>query len=153
MSLNINDKAPDFRAEAIDHHGNVFHVSLSDYLGKNHLVLFFYPKDDTPGCSKESCGFRDLEAEFKKFNGKILGVSPDDTVSHIGFIEKFVLPYPLIADTERALCNDFEIYDTDQGYLERASFLIGKDGMIKQIWRNVKVELHVEAVLEELKAL
>ena len=130
-----------------------FMFHLSDYLGKNHLVLFFYPKDDTPGCTKESCSFRDLEAEFEKFNGKILGVSPDDTVSHIGFIEKFALTYPLIADTERKLCNDFEIYDTDQGYLERASFLIGKDGMIKQIWRNVKVESHTDAVLEELKAL
>jgi peroxiredoxin Q/BCP len=140
------------------HASNGQQVSLSDYRGKN-VVLYFYPKDMTPGCTTESCDFRDYNGEFEKLNAIVLGVSPDDLKSHTKFINKYELPFLLLADTEQVVSNQFGVWQLKKMYgkeymgVERSTFLINKDGEIVREWRKVKVDGHVQEVLEAVRAL
>lgn len=151
LKLKEGDQAPTFNV-ATSGGGK---ISLSDYLGKN-VILYFYPKDDTPGCTKEACAFRDGFADFKKKGAVILGVSPDSVKKHDKFVEKFKLPFTLLADEDKAIANAYGVWGekTFMGrkYMGvfRVTFLIGPDGKIKKIWPNVKPEEHAAEVLAAL---
>ena len=131
-------------------------VSLSDFKDKQAVVLYFYPKDDTPGCTKEACSFRDLSAEFAEKGAVILGVSPDDTKSHVKFRDKFTLPFPLLSDPGAEVAQRFGIWVEKTNYgrkymgVERTTIVIGKDGTVKKVFPKVAVEGHVEQVLASL---
>jgi thioredoxin-dependent peroxiredoxin len=143
MALSIGDKAPSFTVK--DTNGNV--VSLSDYVGKP-VVLYFYPKDDTPGCTKEACSFRDSYGEYQNKNIAVFGVSTDDEASHKQFTEKFNLPFPLLADSDRTLVN---AYDVDGGgYAKRVTYVIDGSGIISHVYTSVKTDTHAADILAEL---
>jgi peroxiredoxin Q/BCP len=151
LKLKEGDKAPAF---TVDTSGGG-KISLADYLGQN-VILYFYPKDDTPGCTKEACAFRDNFAKFKKKGAVILGVSPDAVKSHDKFVEKFKLPFTLLADVEKKIVNDYGVWG-EKSFMGRkymgvyrVTFLIGPDGRIKKIWPAVKPEEHAEEVLGAL---
>jgi peroxiredoxin Q/BCP len=133
-------------------------ISLKDLQGKK-VVLYFYPKDDTPGCTKEACSFRDAFAEFGKQNAVILGVSPDPLDRHAGFREKYQLPFTLLADPDHAIAEKYGVWKEKTNYgktymgIERTTFLIDADGKIARIFPRVKVDGHSDKVLEALKAL
>jgi len=130
-------------------------VSLLDYKGKN-VILYFYPKDDTPGCTKEACAFRDQFAVFKKKGAVVLGVSVDPVKAHDKFVEKYKLPFTLLADVDKKIVEAYGVWGqkTFMGrkYLgvHRVTFLIGPDGKIKKIWPKVKPEEHATEVLAAL---
>jgi len=151
LELKEGDKAPDFTATATD--GGL--ISLSDFKGKN-VVLYFYPRDDTPGCTKESCAFRDIFSNFKDKGAVILGVSVDSIKSHAKFTEKYKLPFPLVADENKAIVRAYGVWGQKsflgRKYMgtHRVTFLIGGDGRIKKIWPKVKPEAHAKEVLEFL---
>ena len=132
-------------------------VSLKDFTGKQ-VVLYFYPKDDTPGCTKESCDFRDAITPMKKAGAVILGVSLDGKESHQKFIKKFDLPFTLLSDEEAAVSKAYGCYKEKNMYgrkywgIERSTFVIDKAGKMKAIFRKVKVDSHVDDVLVALKA-
>lgn len=148
LTLKAGDKAPPFTA-ATDG-GRT--VSLADFKGK-HVVLYFYPRDDTPGCTKEACAFRDEFAAFKKKGAVVLGVSTDPVKSHDKFVEKFKLPFTLLADEDKQIVQAYGVWGekTFMGrkYLgtHRVTFLIGPDGIIQQVWPTVKPEAHAAEVL------
>lgn len=148
--------APDFRLTAVDRTGSR-EVSLADFGGRP-LVLYFYPRDETPGCTKEACSFRDLASEFAAKGAAILGVSPDSTAKHARFIVHHSLPFPLLADEDKAVCQAYGVWKEKFNYgkaymgVERTTFLIGPDGVIKRVWPKVKVEKHVETVLAAIEA-
>lgn len=133
-------------------------VSLSDFRGKN-VVLYFYPKDNTSGCTKEACGFRDLQSEFAKYNAVILGVSPDSVKSHQNFKNKYELPFPLLSDENKGLVQKYDVWKEKSMYgrkymgVERTTFVIDQEGKIRKIFPKVKVPQHPEAVLEVVKEL
>ena len=126
--------------------------------GKN-LVIYFYPRDNTPGCTKEGEAFRDLAPAFAKANTAILGVSPDTVASHEKFKAKYEFPFELLSDEEQQLCQLFDVWREKSLYgrkfmgVERSTFLIDSSGVLRQEWRKVKVPGHAEAVLEAAKAL
>ena len=144
-------KAPGFTV--LDDRGEK--VSLADYKGRN-VVLYFYPKDDTPGCTTEACDFRDQYSKLRKKGAVLLGVSPDDARSHAKFKQKHELPFPLIVDADKKLCNEFGVWKEKSMYgrkymgVERSTFVIGPDGRIKAAWRKVSVTGHVDEVLAAL---
>lgn len=152
--LEVGQKAPDFNL--LDENGE--NISLSTFKGKN-IVLYFYPKDDTPGCTKESIAFSGLKDEFEANNTVILGASKDSVKKHQNFIKKHDLTVKLLVDDEGKLCEDYTVWVLKKLYgreymgIERATFLIGTDGNIKNIWRKVKVKGHAEEVLETLQTL
>ena len=146
--LKEGDKAPDFTVR--DGEGQT--VRLRDLRGKK-VVLYFYPKDDTPGCTKEACSFRDSFAKFKKRDIEVLGVSFDSEAKHKKFAQKFDLPFRLLADTDRSIAESFGTYGekkfmgrTYMG-IHRMTFLIDEKGKIKKIFNKVKPEEHAEEVL------
>ena len=147
--LEAGEKAPDFTAK--DQDGNK--VKLSDFKGKK-VVLYFYPKDDTPGCTKQACSLRDGFPKLKKNNIEVLGVSIDDKESHRKFIEKYDLPFTLLADTDKKVVNKYGVYGEKNMYgkkymgTKRTTFLIGEDGKIIKIFKRVKVAEHADEVLE-----
>jgi thioredoxin-dependent peroxiredoxin len=149
--LTVGTKAPAFSAP--DQSGKT--VSLSDFAGKT-LILYFYPKDDTPGCTVEACSFRDEHAAFKKKGGVVLGVSPDDAKSHTKFIEKFSLPFPLLSDTDHKIAEAYNVWVEKSMYgknymgVERSTFVIGPDGKLTAIYRKVKPAEHTAEVLAAL---
>ena len=151
LKLKEGDVAPEFSA-ATSGSGK---VSLADFKGKN-VVLYFYPRDDTPGCTKEACAFRDHFAEFKKRGAVVLGVSTDPVKSHDKFVEKFKLPFTLLADEDKQIVEAYGVWGEKsfmgRKYLgtRRVTFLIGPDGRIKKIWPQVKPEEHAAKVLAEL---
>ena len=130
-------------------------VKLADFKGKK-VVLYFYPKDDTPGCTKESCDFRDAQAPLKKAGAVVLGISPDSVESHQRFRDKFSLSFPLLADPEHQAIEAYGVWKEKSMYgrkfmgVERSSFLIDEQGILIEEWRKVKVEGHVEDVLASL---
>lgn len=130
-------------------------VKLSDFLGQ-HVVLYFYPKDDTPGCTTEACGFRDVHPKFEKSGAVVLGVSPDDESRHTKFIEKFSLPFELLADTEHEVAEKYGVWGEKNMYgrkymgIIRATFLIDAKGKVAKVWPKVKPDGHAEEVLEAL---
>jgi len=151
--LVIGDTAP--HVSLPDQSGKT--VSLKDFKGKQ-VVLYFYPKDDTPGCTKEACSFRDEEAMLKKAGAVVLGVSMDGKVSHQKFIAKFKLPFTLLSDEEAAASKAYGVYKLKNMYgrtywgLERSTFVIDASGQLKAIFRKVKVDGHTKEVLDALKA-
>lgn len=151
--LKVGDKAPLF--EAKDQKGNV--CKLADFQdNQQNVILYFYPRDDTPGCTKEACAFRDHFAEFKQKGAVVLGVSPDSVKSHDKFVGKFKLPFTLLSDEDKKIVEAYGVWGekTFMGrkYLGvyRVTFLIGPDGKIKKIWPNVKPEEHAAEVLAAL---
>jgi thioredoxin-dependent peroxiredoxin len=151
LKLKEGDVAPEFSA-ATNGGGN---ISLADFKGKP-VVLYFYPRDDTPGCTKEACAFRDRFAEFKKHGAVVLGVSTDPVKSHDKFIEKFKLPFTLLADEDKQIVAAYGVLGEKsfmgRKYLgtHRVTFLIGADGRIKKIWPQVKPDEHAAEVLAAL---
>ncbi|MEO1447625.1 MAG: peroxiredoxin [Cyanobacteria bacterium J06635_11] len=144
MAIAEGTSAPNFTSK--DDAGNS--VSLSDFSGKT-VVLYFYPKDDTPGCTKEACSFRD---SYEAYNGKdiaVLGVSRDDETSHKAFKDKFSLPFPLVVDTDGAISN---AYDVDGGgYSKRVTFVIDGDGKVSKVYDgNIKTDTHATDILADL---
>jgi len=134
-------------------------ISLADFRGKQAVVLYFYPKDDTPGCTTESCNFRDMQPDFEEVGAQILGVSLDDVDSHHKFAEKFKLPFPLLADTDNAVSDAYGVYKEKNLYgkksmgIERTTFVIGKDGRIAKVYPRVKVDQHADEVLNFLREM
>ncbi len=130
-------------------------VTLKQFKGKQ-IVLYFYPKDDTPGCTQESCDFRDSVASIKKAGAVILGVSLDNQASHQKFISKFSLPFPLLSDMEKTVSRAYGVYKEKSMYgkkywgIERSTFIIDTHGLLKAVFRKVKVTGHVDEVLAAL---
>ena len=145
--LNVGDKAPSFTLK--DSFGKT--VSLKDFSG-NKVVLYFYPKDNTSGCTKEACDFRDSFPAFKKLNAVVLGVSADSEKSHQGFSEKYNLPFTLLADPDKKVIQKYDVWKEKSLYgkkymgIERTNYLIDEGGKILKIFPKVKVEGHVDEV-------
>jgi peroxiredoxin Q/BCP len=154
MPLPEGVPAPNFKLE--DEHGEPH--ELKEYLGKP-VVLYFYPKDDTPGCTKEACNFRDDYAEFKKAGVVVLGVSPDDPESHMKFINKYNLPFTLLADPGHVVCSLYGVWGPKkymgrsyEGVL-RTTYLISTDGIIVRVFENVKPDGHSREILDALQKI
>ena len=149
--MEINDKAPDFRTT--DENGK--EVALKDFRGKT-VVLYFYPKADTPGCTKEACEFRDTYKKIEKTGAVLVGISADTATSQKKFQDKFSLPFMLLADADKKIANQFGVVKEKNMYgkkvmgIARTTFVIGPEGKIKHIFNNVKPEGHAEQVLEYL---
>jgi peroxiredoxin Q/BCP len=158
MELSVGDPAPDFRAPATGRGGETV-LSPADFKGKSSLVLYFYPADDTPGCTREACSFRDLMAEFEKAGSAIVGISPDNQASHSKFAEKHALPFPLIADPDHAIAEAYGAWTEKINYgkrymgIKRSTFIIDRQGKLAKIWRSVKVDQHADKVLDFVKSL
>lgn len=154
MALNIGDKAPDFKAITDD--GEEF--KLADHLG-NWIVLYFYPKDNTPGCTKEACSFRDNMERITSFNAKVFGVSFDSTNSHTNFKEKHSLNFTLLSDPDKEIAKKYEVFGEKSMFgktvlgLKRSTFIIDPQGNIRWAKRNVKVDGHVDEVISKLQEL
>lgn len=154
MALEEGQPAPDFTMPT-DGGGE---LTLSSLEGKK-VVLYFYPKDDTSGCTKEACGFRDQLPNFSGVDAEIVGISKDSVASHDKFKAKYDLPFTLVSDTETKVCEAYGTWVEKSMYgrkymgIDRATFLIDADGRIAKIWRKVKVPGHVEEVLEAAKGL
>jgi len=153
--LQIGDAAPQFKAKAVGgKYGEGRDVTLRDFKGHT-VVLYFYPKDDTPGCTTQACGLRDAWGEFEK-KAEVFGVSIDAVKSHLKFIEKFSLPFPLLSDDSKTIVADYGVWVEKSMYgkkymgTERSTFVIGPDQKIKAILRKVKPAEHVEQLLAEL---
>jgi peroxiredoxin Q/BCP len=149
--LAEGDKLPQFTVT--DDEGKT--VKSTDLLG-GHLVLYFYPKDDTPGCTNEASQFRDLYKQFQKKNARIVGVSRDSVESHVKFKNKYKIPFTLLADVESAICNAFGVIVEKNMYgkksmgVQRSTFLIDEKGTIVKVWPKVKVDDHADVVLLSL---
>lgn len=152
MSIEINKLAPDFKLIGSDGKEH----SLSDYKGKN-IVLYFYPKDNTAGCTTEACDFRDNIQSFHDLNAIILGVSRDSLASHDKFITKLSLPFVLLSDPDETVCKLYDVIKEKNMYgkkymgVERSTFLINKEGILIEEFRKVRVKGHIEKVLDKLK--
>jgi len=151
MPLSENSVAPSF--SLLDETGKEH--KLSDYLGQS-LVLYFYPKDDTPGCTTEACEFRDDYKEYEKAGVKILGISPDSVKSHAKFKAKYELPFTILADEDHQVCEAYgvwglkEMMGREYNGVFRTTFLIGPDGKVKKVFENVKPKGHSQEVLAVL---
>jgi len=151
---DVGDKAPAFSLE--DQSGKT--VKLSDFKGKT-VVLYFYPKDDTPGCTREACSFRDEHSALKKAGAVVLGVSPDSGPSHAKFAGKYKLPFPLLADTDHAISEKYGAWGEKSLYgrkfmgITRSTFLIDASGKVARVWPKVKVDGHVDQVLEAIREI
>lgn len=154
ISLNIGDKAPDIILDF----NSKDEAKVAGYKGKS-IVLYFYPKDDTPGCTIEAKDFRDSLKEFDKAGAVVIGVSKDPLKNHAKFQEKFCLPFPLGSDTEHDTCERYGVWVQKSMYgksymgIERATFLIDGKGIIRNIWRKVSVDGHVKEVLNAVQAI
>lgn len=153
MSLAVGEKAPDFTLPTDD---DGKEVTLSKLQGKK-VVLFFYPKDNTPGCTREACDFRDNFSEFKKLGVEVFGISRDSAKSHAKFKEKHALPYPLLVDANGDVCAAYGVIDKKSLFgktflgVNRSTFLIDEKGNIQAIWRKVSVSNHVQTVLQAVE--
>lgn len=149
----VGKKAPAFSLH--DQHGDIV---ASASLAKKPYVLYFYPKDNTPGCTTEACDFRDGMANFRAAGVTIIGVSPDSPKSHAGFVEKYRLPFTLLSDPDKELARAYGVWALKKNYgkeywgIVRSTFLVGGDGKIKAEWRGVRVAGHTQAVLEAARA-
>jgi thioredoxin-dependent peroxiredoxin len=152
MTVEIGQEAPNFELQA----NNGEQVTLSKFRDTN-VVLYFYPKDMTPGCTTEACDFRDQIKQFNEVNAVILGVSPDPIDRHQKFIEKYGLPFLLLADTEHLLAEAFGVWKLKKNFgkeymgIERSTFILDKDGKLVKEWRKVKVKGHVEEALTYIR--
>jgi len=154
MSLSVGDPAPDFSLSDAD--GNTY--SLADLKGQR-VVLYFYPRDNTPGCTKEACGFRDHYTAYQDKDVVVLGVSTDDAKSHGKFISKYNLPFPLLVDEGGEVASRYGVYGLKKFMgkeymgITRSTFIIGADGTLEKIYAKVKAETHAETVLADLDTL
>jgi len=145
--LKIGDKAPDFQGK--DQNGNK--ICLQDYLGKR-LILYFYPKDNTSGCTAEACNLRDSYSEFRRSEYEVVGVSPDNEKSHTGFISKYSLPFTLIADTDKVIAIAYGVWGEKKLYgraymgIHRTTFMIDKNGYIENIIEKVDTKNHAQQI-------
>ncbi|MCH6267013.1 MULTISPECIES: thioredoxin-dependent thiol peroxidase [Neobacillus] len=152
MTVEIGKQAPDFTLEAQTGEK----VTLSELKGK-YVVLYFYPKDMTPGCTTEACDFRDQHEQFADLNAVILGVSPDPVDRHQKFVEKYGLPFLLLADTDHQVAEDYGVWKLKKNFgkeymgIERSTFIIDKEGNIAKEWRKVQVKGHVEEALTYIR--
>ena len=152
MYLSVGEIAPDFKIS--DENGNDH--SLSDYTGQ-HVLLYFYPKDDTPGCTTEACNFRDDYSSYENANVVILGVSPDTPASHKKFKEKYQLPFTLLADEKHEVCELYKVWGPKKSFgkeydgVHRTTYLISPDGIIQEVFQKVSPANHSAEVLEILK--
>ena len=150
--IEINSIVPNFSLMGSDKKEH----SLSEYKGKK-VILYFYPRDNTPGCSTEACDFRDNKSTIEDMNTVIIGVSRDSLKSHDKFIEKFNLPFLLLSDENETLCNLFEVIKEKNMYgkkvmgIERSTFIINEEGILVKEYRKVKVKGHIDTILEDLK--
>ncbi len=151
MTLKPGDQAPDFTLLSDKEEP----VSLKDYRGKK-VVVYFYPKDNTPGCTREACDFRDAYNDLKKLGVEVFGISKDSAKAHTKFKEKYVLPFTLLVDDKAEACEAYGVVDKKSMFgktflgITRSTFLIDEHGKIKAIWRKVKVTGHLEQILNEL---
>jgi thioredoxin-dependent peroxiredoxin len=154
MTLSPGDPAPEFSLP--DGEGNT--VSLSDFRGKR-VVLYFYPRDNTPGCTKEACGFRDAYPDYQSNDVVVLGISTDDAKSHTKFTTKYGLPFPLLSDADGQVAATYDSYGLKKFMgkeymgISRNTFIIGPDGKIEKIYRKVKPEAHATEILADLANL
>lgn len=152
--LEVGIKAPAFTLQS----DSGKKIKLSEFKGKP-VVLYFYPKDDTPGCTKEACAFRDASSQFEKFGAVVLGVSPDDESSHAKFRDKFSLNFPLLSDPEHTMAEEYGAWREKNMYgkksmgIQRSTYLIDGAGKIAKVWKKVSVDGHDIQVLEALKEL
>jgi thioredoxin-dependent peroxiredoxin len=152
MAIELGKQAPDFELLA----SNGEKVKLSDLKGES-VVLYFYPKDMTPGCTTQACDFRDLHNDFAQLNCTIIGISPDPVGKHEKFIEKYNLPFLLLFDEDHHVSELYEVWKLKKNFgkeymgIERSTFVIDKDGKIAKEWRKVKVKGHVEEALQYVK--
>jgi len=148
--LQAGDAVP--ALELADHDGKAF--SLGDLHGESYLI-YFYPKDDTPGCTREACAFRDDAGKFERAKVRVIGVSPDKPEAHTRFRAKYGLPFTLLSDADKVAANAFGVWVKKQNYgreymgIERSTFLVDESGKVKKVWRNVKVDGHSQAILAE----
>lgn len=153
--INEGDKAADFELKGMDESGHESTFSLKDYRGKR-VVLYFYPKDNTHGCTQEACDFRDNMGRLAKSGIKVLGVSPDSLKSHGNFRTKHGLTFPLLSDPDKKVAMTYGAYGEKKLYgktfkgLLRSTFLIEPDGLVSRVWRNVKAKNHVDDVLSAI---
>jgi peroxiredoxin Q/BCP len=152
MKLKPGDKAP--AIEAVDQHGKK--ISLGDFKGSK-LILYFYPKDDTPGCTAEACNLRDNHSELLEKGFQILGVSADSASSHVKFTDKYSLPFSLIPDTDKKIINDYGVWGKkkfmgrEYDGINRMTFVISEEGTILKIFDKVQTKDHTEQILAEVK--
>ena len=155
MSVAVDKPVPEFEAAATGEQ----RLSLSDFKGRKNLVLYFYPKDNTPGCTTEGQDFRDHYPDFTAADTEIIGVSRDGLQAHENFRSKHGFPFHLISDKDETLCELFDVikmkmmYGKERRGIERSTFLIDKEGLLRQEWRGVKVKEHVPEVLEAARNL
>lgn len=153
MVLSAGNQAPEF--ELMDNEGKLH--KLSDYQGQT-IVVYFYPKDDTPGCTKEACSFRDAYADFREAGIEVIGISPDNEKSHSKFIQKYELPFVLLSDPDHQVCEAFGVWGLKKYMgreyegVYRTTFVIGPDGVVKRVFENVKPADHSHEVLAEVLA-
>jgi len=153
MAVAVGKKAPEFTLQGSSKES----ISLKDLKGKT-VVLYFYPKDDTPGCTREACDFRDSLKKFTSKKAVVLGVSPDTLKAHDKFIDKFELPFELLSDPDHAVAEKYGVWVEKSMYgrkymgIERSTFVIDPEGKLKAAFRKVKVEGHVDEVLAAVKA-
>ena len=151
-NITLNKKVPNFELEGT----NNLSFNLSNFIGK-YIVIYFYPKDSTPGCTNEGIDFKENISKFKKLNVKIFGVSRDTIKSHENFKAKYNFPFELLSDSEEIACNLFDVMKMKNMYgkkirgIERSTFLISPEGNLINEWRGVKVNGHIEEILEVLK--
>ena len=152
--IKENTKAPDFKLQNQEGRS----VSLADFSGKP-LILYFYPKDDTPGCTTEACSFRDDYSVYQQMNVEIVGISPDDVKSHDKFAEKYELPFELLADDGQQVCEAYGVWGKKKNFgkeyfgVKRTTFLIDADGMVRKVFEGVKPASHSQEVIEAVKTL
>jgi peroxiredoxin Q/BCP len=147
VELNVGDKFPEFKGDTTKGE-----ASLSDYSGKN-VVVYFYPKDNTPGCTKEAKSFRDYSGEFEDLNTKIVGISTDSVKSHEKFADKYGLNFTLLSDKSKMICRSCGVMGLTGTTAKRTTFLLDKEGVIRNIWESVNVKGHAEDVLNKIKEL
>jgi peroxiredoxin Q/BCP len=153
MNPAIGSRAPSFSAPD----GNGTTISLSGFRGKSTVVLYFYPKDNTSGCTREACGFRDSGEEFKTAGIQVIGVSPDSAASHRRFADKYELPFPLVADEDRQICESYGVWQEKSMYgrkymgVARTTFVIDRQGKIAHVFEKVKTAGHDQEVLQWIR--
>ncbi|MBS4198453.1 thioredoxin-dependent thiol peroxidase [Bacillus sp. FJAT-49732] len=153
MTVKTNDKAPEFRLRA----SNGEQVGLADFMGRKHIILYFYPKDMTPGCTTQACDFREFNQDFSDLDAIILGVSPDPLVKHEKFVDKYNLPFLLLIDENHKVAEKYGVWKLKTLFgkqymgIERSTFIINKEGNIVKEWRKVRVKGHVKEALQFVK--
>ena len=149
--LSVGDKAPDFRLPNQDREM----VSLSDYVGKKHLVVYFYPKDETPGCVKEACGFRDSYEAFTEAGAEVIGISADGATSHSKFIQNRNLPFQLLSDKDLSVAAEFGVKKSLFGLFPgRETFVIDKEGIVRHSFASgLNINKHIDSALEVIQSL